>query len=59
MAKNLDIHNHNTQIKLNLHTQHCNTILFKKSVISMGTSFHNKVLDQMKLKKNFNSFKKT
>jgi hypothetical protein len=25
MLKNMDIHNHNTQKKLNLHVQHCNT----------------------------------
>jgi hypothetical protein len=29
MAKKLDIHSHSLQRKLNLHVQHCNTILFK------------------------------
>jgi hypothetical protein len=28
MAKNLDIHNHNTRRKLNLHVQHCNPVFF-------------------------------
>jgi hypothetical protein len=31
MAKNLDIHNHNMQRKLNLHVQCCSTVLFKKA----------------------------
>jgi hypothetical protein len=31
MAKHLDIHNHSTRRKLNLHVQHCNTVPFKKN----------------------------
>jgi hypothetical protein len=58
MAKNLGIHNHNTWRKQNLHIQHCNTVLFKKSVIIMGIGLYNKVPNQIKLKENFNSFKK-
>jgi hypothetical protein len=50
MAKNFDIHNHNTQRKLNLHVQHCMT--------NMGISLYNKVPDQIKLRKKINSFKK-
>jgi hypothetical protein len=53
MAKNLDIHNHNMQRKLNLHVQHCNTVLFKKSVINMGIGLYNKVPDQIKIKRKF------
>jgi hypothetical protein len=49
MAKNLGICNHNIRIKLNLHVQHCNTVLFKKSVINMGISLYNMVPDQIKL----------
>jgi hypothetical protein len=52
MATNLDIHNHNTRRKLNLHVQHYNTV-FKKSVINMGISLFNKTQDQTKLKENF------
>jgi hypothetical protein len=39
MAKNLDIHNHNMQRKLNLHVQHCNTVLFKKIRDKYGNRF--------------------
>jgi hypothetical protein len=58
MTTNLDIHNHNTQIKLNLHVQHCNTVLFKKSMMNMGISLYNIVPDQVKLsfKKDLKSF---
>jgi hypothetical protein len=58
MAKNLDIHNHNMRRKLNLHVQHCNTALSKKSVIYVGISLCNKVSDKIKLKENLNLFKK-
>jgi hypothetical protein len=58
MAKNVDIHNHNKQRKLNLHEQHCNTVLFKKRVINVGVRLNNKVPDQIKLRENFNWFKK-
>jgi hypothetical protein len=57
-AKNLDSHNYNTQRKLDFHVQHCNTVLFKRSVINMGISLYNKVPNQIKLRKNFNSFRK-
>jgi hypothetical protein len=58
IAKNMDIHDYNTRRKLNLHTQHCNTVLFKRSVMNMGISLYNKVPNQVKLRKNFNSFRK-
>jgi hypothetical protein len=55
----MDIHNHYKQKKkLNLHLQHCNTVLFKKTVINMGISLYNKVPDQIKLREYFNLFKK-
>jgi hypothetical protein len=41
-----------------IQVQHYNTVLFKKSVINMGISLYNKVQYQIKLKVNFNSFKK-
>jgi hypothetical protein len=58
MAKNLDIHNYNTWRKLDFHVQHCNTVLFKRSVINMGISLYKKVPNQIKLRKNFNSIRK-
>jgi hypothetical protein len=36
--QNVYIHNHNMWKKLNLHVHHCNTVLFKKSVINMDIS---------------------
>jgi hypothetical protein len=54
VAKNLDTSNHNARRKLNLHAQHCKTLLFKKNLITMGISLYNKVLDQIKLKENVN-----
>jgi hypothetical protein len=46
IAKNMDIHNYNTRRKLNLHTQHCNTVLFKRSVMNTVISLYNKVPNQ-------------
>jgi hypothetical protein len=53
----MDIHNPNTRRKLNLHVKYCNTVLFKKVVINIGMISFNKVTDQIKLRKYFNSFK--
>jgi hypothetical protein len=58
MVKNMDIHNHNTQKKLNLNVQHCNTVPFKKSVINMDISLYSKVPGQIKLRGILNLFKK-
>jgi hypothetical protein len=43
--------------KLNLHVQHCDTVLFKKSVINMDIILYDKVPDQIKLREIFNLFK--
>ena len=48
MAINSDIHNYNKRRKLNFHVQHCNTALFKRSVINIGISLYNKVPNQIK-----------
>jgi hypothetical protein len=48
----MHIHNHNTQRKLYLQ------LIFKKSMINFGINIYNKVLDQIKLREDFNSFKK-
>jgi hypothetical protein len=58
MVTNKDIHDHNTRGKLNLHVKHCNTDLFKKSVMNSGISLYNKVPVQIKLRENVNLFKK-
>ena len=38
LKQNFMIHDHNMISKYNLHTQFCNTTLFKKSVLNMGVS---------------------
>jgi hypothetical protein len=43
--------------KLNLHVKYFNTVIFKKSIINMRISLHNKVPYQIKLKKRFNLYK--
>jgi hypothetical protein len=57
MVKNIYIHNHMWR-KLNLHVQHCNTVIFKKIVMTMDISLYSKVPDQIKLRENFTLFKK-
>jgi hypothetical protein len=52
-GKYFDILNYNPQRKLNFHVQHCNTALFKRSVINVGISLYSKVPEQLKLKENF------
>jgi hypothetical protein len=42
-----------TEVEINSSS---NTVLFKKNVINMGISLYNKILNQVKLKENFNSF---
>jgi hypothetical protein len=39
--------------KLNLHVQHCNTVIFKKYVINMGISLYSKVPEQITIKRKF------
>jgi hypothetical protein len=55
MAKNVNIHNYNTRRKLNLHVNHCNTV---KKRCKYGYHLYNKVPEQIKIRKHFNSFKR-
>jgi hypothetical protein len=36
LKQNFEIHEHNMKSEYDLHTQFCNTTLFKKSVLNMG-----------------------
>jgi hypothetical protein len=47
----------NTQRKLTVPVQYCNTVRFNESMINMRISLYNTVPDQTKLSENFNSFK--
>jgi hypothetical protein len=58
MAKNSGIHSYKTQEKFDLHVQHCNTVIFKRSVMNMEIRLYNRVLNQIKLRKGLNSFRR-
>jgi hypothetical protein len=58
LEQNIHIHIHNTQRKLDLHVQYCNTVLFRKSVLNTGIRLYNKVPDHIKMRDNFKSFKR-
>jgi hypothetical protein len=58
MAKKpLYIHNHIMQ-RTKFTCTHCNTVFFKKSMINREISLYSKARDQIKLRENFNSFKR-
>jgi hypothetical protein len=55
---NSNIHEYNTQRKVDIHVQAYKTDLYKKSVINMGTKLHNKMPGYVKEVVNYKSFKK-
>ena len=57
MKHNLEIHEHNTRKRHDLHIQHCNTVLYQRSVINMGIKLFNKLPIQIKQLDNLKSFK--
>jgi hypothetical protein len=63
LEQNVQFHNYDTQRKLDLHVQFCNTDLFRRSVVNMGIRLDNKVPDHIKkfeknklFKREFRSF---
>jgi hypothetical protein len=58
VKQNLEIHDHNTKKEHDLHTQHCNTVFYQKSVVNMGIKLFNKLPIQIKQLDNYKSFKK-
>jgi hypothetical protein len=58
VKQNLEIHDHNTRKKHDLHTRHCNTVLYQKSVVNMGIKLFNKLPIQIKQLDNYKSFKR-
>jgi hypothetical protein len=56
MAKNLDIHSYNMRGKFDLHVQHCNTVIYTRSVMNMGIRLYNRVPNQIKLRNYLNFF---
>jgi len=43
LAQNVHNHNYNKQKNLDFHTQFCNTVLFRESMVNMGIRLYNKV----------------
>jgi hypothetical protein len=58
MVKNMDLHGYNMRGKLNFHMQHCNTVIYARSVMNMGTRLYNRILIQIKQKQDLNSFRR-
>jgi hypothetical protein len=58
VQQNLEIHDHNKRKKHDLHTRHCNTILYQKSVINMGIKLFNRLPIQLKQLDKFKNFKR-
>jgi len=56
MKHNSEIHGHNTRRKQDL--QQCNTTLYQKSVMNMGTKLYNKLPIQIKQLDTYKGFKK-
>lgn len=58
VKQNFMIHEDNTRSKYDLHTQLCNTSLFQKSVINMGTKLYKYLPSNIKQLNNFKCFRK-
>ena len=56
--KNSEIHGHNTREKYDLHTRHCSTVLYQKSVTNMGVKPYNKLPKQLEQIDDYKDFKK-
>ena len=58
VKQNLEIHGHNARKKYDLHTRHCSTILYQKSVTNMGMKLFNKLPIQIKQLNDYKGFKR-
>jgi hypothetical protein len=58
LKQNFLIHEHNTRSKYDLHTEFCNTPLFRKSVMNMGISLYKHLPKEIKKLDNFHCFRK-
>ena len=58
MKQNIEIHGHNTRKKYDLHTQHCSTVLYQKSVTNTGIKLFNKLPIQIKQLDDYKVFKR-
>ena len=55
---NVNVHNHNTRRKMDIHIKSHRTNLYKNSVINMGSKIYNKLPDHLKEIDSFKVFKK-
>jgi hypothetical protein len=55
---NAHVHNYNTRRKMDFHVQSYKTVIYKKSVINMGTKMYNKLPGYIKEIDNYKAFKK-
>ena len=53
MKQNFEIHGHNTRKKYDLHTRHCSTVLYQKSVTNTDIKLYNKLPKQIDDYKDF------
>jgi hypothetical protein len=58
VKQNLEIHDHNTRKKLDLHTRQCYTVLYQKSVVNMGIKLFNRLPTKIKQLDNYKNFKR-
>ena len=58
VKQNVEIHGHNTRKKYELHTRHCSTVLYQKSVTNMGIKLFNKLSIQIKQLDDYKGFKR-
>jgi hypothetical protein len=58
VKQNFEIHGHNTRKKYDLHTRHCSTVLYQKSVTNTGIKLFNKLPKQLKQIDDYKDFKK-
>jgi len=58
VKQNSEIHGHNTRNKYDLHTRHCSTVLYQKSVTNTGIKLHNKLPKQLKQIDDYKDFEK-
>jgi hypothetical protein len=58
VKQNSEIHRYNTRKKYDLHTGHCSTVLYQKSVTNTGIKLYNKLPKQLKQIDDYKDFKK-
>jgi hypothetical protein len=58
LEQNTQVHQHNTQRKLDLHVKMQNTEVYKKSVINMGTKVYNNLPRFLKEIDDYRAFKR-